>query len=71
MEEVAGLLAAACPAAPGAAVSAAAERLTALLEGLSGRWLSGLLPVAHARDLMRAAIGVEVDRLGSLATQID
>ncbi|MFI8387069.1 TetR/AcrR family transcriptional regulator [Streptomyces sp. NPDC085540] len=71
VEEVAGLLAAACPAAPGAAVGAAAERLTALLEGLSSRWLSGLLPLAHARDLMRGAIGVEIDRLGSPARQID
>ncbi|MFB7253413.1 TetR/AcrR family transcriptional regulator [Streptomyces nojiriensis] len=68
VEEVAGLLAAVCPAAPGTAVDAAAERLTALLEGLSGRWLSGLLPVGHARDLMRGAIGVEIGRLGSLAT---
>ncbi|WP_314246618.1 TetR/AcrR family transcriptional regulator [Streptomyces kutzneri] len=60
VEEVAGLLTAVCPAAPGAAVTAAAERLTALLEGLSSRWLSGLLPVGHARDLMRGAIGVEI-----------
>ncbi|MFD4736968.1 TetR/AcrR family transcriptional regulator [Streptomyces virginiae] len=66
VEEVAGLLAAVCPAAPGTAVTAAAERLTALLEGLSGRWLSGLLPAAHARDLMRGAIGVEIGQLGSL-----
>ncbi|MCX5302188.1 TetR/AcrR family transcriptional regulator [Streptomyces sp. NBC_00160] len=71
VEEVAGLLAAVCPAAPGAAVTAAAERLTALLEGLSSRWLSGLLPVGHARDLMRGAIGVEIGRLGCLATKID
>ncbi|MFG2236717.1 TetR/AcrR family transcriptional regulator [Streptomyces sp. NPDC048723] len=71
VEEVAGLLAAACPAAPGAAVTAAAERLTALLEGLSSRWLSGLLPVGHARDLMRGAIGVEIGRLGSLTSHID
>ncbi|MFD5412325.1 TetR/AcrR family transcriptional regulator [Streptomyces nojiriensis] len=68
VEEVAGLLAAACPGAPGDAVGAAAERLTALLEGLSSRWLSGLLPVGHARDLMRGAIGVEIGRLGSLTT---
>ncbi|WP_030770813.1 MULTISPECIES: TetR/AcrR family transcriptional regulator [unclassified Streptomyces] len=71
VEEVAGLLAAVSPAAPGAAVTAAAERLTALLEGLSGRWLSGLLPVGHARELMRGAIGVEIGRLGTHATQID
>lgn len=68
VEEVAGLLAAVCPAAPGAAVTAAAERLTALLEGLSGRWLSGLLPAAHARDLMRGAIEVEIGQLGSRTT---
>ncbi|MEV7556567.1 TetR/AcrR family transcriptional regulator [Streptomyces sp. NPDC089795] len=67
VEEVAGLLAAGCPAARGADVTAAAERLTALLEGLSSRWLSGLLPVEHARDLMRGAIGVEIGRLGSRA----
>ncbi|PWK74436.1 regulatory TetR family protein [Streptomyces sp. CG 926] len=67
VEEVADLLAAVCPAAPGAAVTAAAERLTALLEGLSSRWLSGLVPVEHARDLMRGAIGVEIGRLGSRA----
>ncbi|MDX2390809.1 TetR/AcrR family transcriptional regulator [Streptomyces sp. DK15] len=71
VEEVAGLLGALCPAAPAAAVTAAAERLTALLEGLSGRWLSGLLPVGHARDLMRGAIGVEIDLLGSPIRQID
>ncbi|MGW7311988.1 TetR/AcrR family transcriptional regulator [Streptomyces sp. NPDC054854] len=71
VEEVAGLLGALRPAAPAAAVTAAAERLTALLEGLSGRWLSGLLPVGHARDLMRGAIGVEIDLLGSPIRQID
>ncbi|MCX5192855.1 TetR/AcrR family transcriptional regulator [Streptomyces sp. NBC_00249] len=66
--EVAGHLAALCPAAPPGAVTAAAERLTALLEGLSVRWLSGLLPVAHARGLLREAIGVELGRLGSPAS---
>ncbi|MFE5807789.1 TetR/AcrR family transcriptional regulator [Streptomyces sp. NPDC056491] len=71
VEEVAGLLAAVCPAAPPAAVTTAAERLTALLEGLSGRWLSGLLPVGHARDLMRGAIGVEIGLLRSFDSQID
>ncbi|MFC9810776.1 TetR/AcrR family transcriptional regulator [Streptomyces virginiae] len=63
--EVAGHLAELCPAAPRGAVTAAAERLTALLEGLSVRWLSGLLPLAHARNLVREAIGVEASRLGS------
>ncbi|MEU4125980.1 TetR family transcriptional regulator C-terminal domain-containing protein [Streptomyces virginiae] len=63
--EVAGRLAELCPAAPPGAVTAAAERLTALLEGLSVRWLSGLLPLTHARNLVREAIGVEASRLGS------
>ncbi|MFJ9933070.1 TetR/AcrR family transcriptional regulator [Streptomyces virginiae] len=63
--EVAGHLAELCPAAPPGAVTAAAERLTALLEGLSVRWLSGLLPLSHARNLVREAIGVEASRLVS------
>ncbi len=42
----------------------AAERLTALLEGLSVRWLSGSLPLAHARTLLAEAIDTEVSRLG-------
>ncbi|MEV7445408.1 TetR/AcrR family transcriptional regulator [Streptomyces sp. NPDC091204] len=66
--EVAGHLAELRPAAPADAVTAAAERLTALLEGLSVRWLSGLLPVEHARGLLREAIGVEIGRLGSLTS---
>ncbi|MFJ6778871.1 TetR/AcrR family transcriptional regulator [Streptomyces yangpuensis] len=69
--EIAGHLAALCPAAPPGAVTAAAERLTALLEGLSVRWLSGLLPLRHARDLVREAIGVETGRLGSPPPRID
>ncbi|MEU8774890.1 helix-turn-helix domain-containing protein [Streptomyces sp. NPDC048606] len=71
VEEVAGLLGALCPTAPADAVTAAAERLTALLEGLSARWLSGLVPLGHARELMRGAIGVEIGRLGSRESQID
>ncbi|RSS46309.1 TetR family transcriptional regulator [Streptomyces sp. WAC07061] len=61
--EVAELLAGVHPGAPAGAVTAAAERLTALLEGLSVRWLSGLTPPAHARELLRAAVRVEADRL--------
>ncbi|MFJ8214776.1 TetR/AcrR family transcriptional regulator [Streptomyces sp. NPDC096033] len=60
--EVAELVAAVRPGADPAEVAGAAERLTALLEGLSVRWLSGLLPLGHARRLMREAIRVEVDR---------
>ncbi|WP_026411359.1 TetR/AcrR family transcriptional regulator [Actinomadura oligospora] len=39
---------------------AAAERLTAFVEGLSQRWLSGTLTLDRARDLMRDAIAVEL-----------
>ncbi|GAA4835703.1 TetR/AcrR family transcriptional regulator [Kitasatospora terrestris] len=46
-----------------ATAPAAAERLTALLEGLSMRWLSGSLPLGHARTLMSEAIEVELARL--------
>ncbi|MFJ7494645.1 TetR/AcrR family transcriptional regulator [Streptomyces sp. NPDC097727] len=46
-----------------AALTASAERLTAALEGLSMRWLSELLPMGHARDLMRGAIAVELAHL--------
>ncbi|WP_069165434.1 TetR/AcrR family transcriptional regulator [Nocardia altamirensis] len=38
----------------------AAERLTALVEGLSMRWLSGSLELARARELLRGAIPVEL-----------
>ncbi|MFD5423696.1 TetR/AcrR family transcriptional regulator [Streptomyces sp. NPDC127069] len=60
--EVAELVAAVRPGADPAEVTGAAERLTALLEGLSVRRLSGLLPLEHARRLMREAVRVEVDR---------
>lgn len=49
----------------GPVLVAAAERLTALLEGLSARWLSGILPLEHARALMREAIAVELQQLGA------
>lgn len=42
---------------------ASAERLTALLEGLSTRWLTDTLSVAHARTLMREAVTVEFTHL--------
>ncbi|MDK9494286.1 TetR family transcriptional regulator C-terminal domain-containing protein [Streptomyces katrae] len=61
--EVSELLGSVHPSAAADAVTAAAERLTALLEGLSVRWLSGLTPPAHARELLRAAVRVEADRL--------
>ncbi|MGW1994046.1 TetR/AcrR family transcriptional regulator [Embleya sp. NPDC001921] len=61
--EIGDLIAEAVPSAPPAAARAAAERLTALLEGLSGRWLAGILPISHARDLLTEAIDTELSRL--------
>ncbi|MDQ8702214.1 helix-turn-helix domain-containing protein [Streptomyces sp. LHD-70] len=49
--------------APPTALTAAAERLTATLEGLSTRWLGGILPLPHARELLREAIAVELSQL--------
>ncbi|MER7000300.1 TetR/AcrR family transcriptional regulator [Streptomyces sp. NPDC000410] len=63
VREIADLLGRAGPTVPDAALVASAERLTALLEGLSTRWLIGLLPLRHARELMREAIAVELERL--------
>ncbi|MEE1815523.1 TetR/AcrR family transcriptional regulator [Streptomyces sp. SP18ES09] len=63
VQEVAGLLGQVRPLAPAAALAASAERLTALLEGLSMRWLSGGLAIDHARVLMREAIEAELTRL--------
>ncbi|MCX4750071.1 TetR/AcrR family transcriptional regulator [Kitasatospora sp. NBC_01287] len=63
IQEVAEILGRIQPMGSAVALAGAAERLTALLEGLSVRWLSGGLPVDHARDLMAAAIDAEVARL--------
>ena len=38
----------------------AAERLTALVDGLSNRWLSGALDRERARELLEAAIAAEL-----------
>ncbi|MFJ9697858.1 TetR/AcrR family transcriptional regulator [Kitasatospora sp. NPDC101183] len=65
VQEIAELLGTVRPMSSAVALAGAAERLTALLEGLSTRWLSGSLPLAHARTLMADAIDVEVARLGS------
>ena len=40
--------------------SAVAERLTALVEGLSARWLAGLTTRERARELLAAAIAAEL-----------
>lgn len=66
VREVADQLGEARPTAPESALTASAERLTALLEGLSARWLSGTLPLTDARTRMREAIGVEVAHLAGL-----
>lgn len=63
VQEVAGLLGQVRPLAPAVGLAASAERLTALLEGLSMRWLSGGLGIDHARSLMAQAVEVELDRL--------
>ncbi|MFJ9640330.1 TetR/AcrR family transcriptional regulator [Streptomyces sp. NPDC101178] len=66
VREVADQLGEVRPTAPESALTASAERLTALLEGLSARWLSGILTLADARTRMREAIGVEVAHLAQL-----
>jgi AcrR family transcriptional regulator len=45
---------------------AAAARLTALTDGLSTRWLSGVLSAADARTLLAGAIGLELGLPGAL-----
>ena len=64
VQEIAELLGRVRPTATAPAHAAAAERLTALLEGLSVRWLSGSLPLQHARELLAEAVDVELARLG-------
>ncbi|MFE7547228.1 TetR/AcrR family transcriptional regulator [Streptomyces gardneri] len=63
VHEVAGHLGQVEPLAPAVGLTASAERLTALLEGLSMRWLSGGLTIDHARTLMADAVEVELARL--------
>ncbi|MFJ4192189.1 TetR/AcrR family transcriptional regulator [Kitasatospora sp. NPDC089509] len=60
VHDVAELLAHADPFGTATAHAAAAERLTALVEGLSVRWLSGSLPVEQARRLLHGAIEAEL-----------
>ncbi|MEV0253648.1 helix-turn-helix domain-containing protein [Streptomyces sp. NPDC050732] len=60
VQEVAALIGQVRPTAPAPALAAAGERLTALLEGLSTRWLSGGLGLDHARELMRGAVRAEL-----------
>lgn len=60
VHEISYLLAQARPTGTAPEHAAAAERLTALLEGLSVRWLSGSLPLEHARRLLADAIDGEL-----------
>lgn len=60
VQEVAAMLGQVQPMAPASSLAAAAERITALLEGLSMRWLSGGTPIGHAQELMRGAIDAEL-----------
>ncbi|MFE2992216.1 TetR/AcrR family transcriptional regulator [Streptomyces sp. NPDC059262] len=61
--EIAALLGHIEPTAAAPALTASAERLTGLLEGLSTRWLSGALPLPHARELVSEAVSIEIQRL--------
>ncbi|MFB7514853.1 TetR/AcrR family transcriptional regulator [Streptomyces sp. NPDC056144] len=63
IHDVADLLGRIEPTIPAPELTASAERLTGLLEGLSTRWLSGALPLAHARELVSEAVALEVERL--------
>ncbi|MGF1430714.1 TetR/AcrR family transcriptional regulator [Kitasatospora sp. LaBMicrA B282] len=63
VQEMADLLGRVTPMASATALAAAGERLTALLEGLSMRWLSGGIPLDHARTLLVEAIDAELKRL--------
>ncbi|MGH4031311.1 TetR/AcrR family transcriptional regulator [Actinomycetota bacterium Odt1-20B] len=63
VQEVAALIGQVQPMTPAPALAAAGERLTALVEGLSMRWLSGGLQLEHARDLARGAIEAELTLL--------
>jgi hypothetical protein len=46
--------------APETDAQAAAERLTALVDGLAARWLAGALELERAHALLEAAIGREL-----------
>ncbi|MYT37040.1 TetR family transcriptional regulator [Streptomyces sp. SID8356] len=63
IHDVAELLGRVRPTAPAPALTASAERLTGLLEGLSTRWLSGALPLPHTHALVREAVALEIEHL--------
>ncbi|MYS11709.1 TetR family transcriptional regulator [Streptomyces sp. SID6041] len=59
-QDVAVLLGQVRPLASAPALAAAGERLTALLEGLSMRWLGGGVDIDHARSLLLGAVEAEL-----------
>ncbi|MFD3474804.1 TetR/AcrR family transcriptional regulator [Streptomyces sp. NPDC058695] len=63
VQEISELLGQVRPMATVTALATSAERLTLLVEGISMRWLSGILPLDHARELMLDAIDAELGRL--------
>ncbi|MHA6757474.1 TetR/AcrR family transcriptional regulator [Streptacidiphilus sp. PAMC 29251] len=63
VQEIVDLLVRIEPGGGAAAQAGAAERLTALTEGLSMRWLSGCLPLAKAREYLARAIEIELAAL--------
>ncbi|WP_037610305.1 TetR/AcrR family transcriptional regulator [Streptacidiphilus rugosus] len=63
VQDIAELLGRVHPTAGAGALAMSAERLTALVEGLSSRWLSGSLPLVHARALVVGAVDAELARL--------
>ncbi|MFF0739285.1 TetR/AcrR family transcriptional regulator [Streptomyces sp. NPDC004111] len=69
VREIADLLGPVGPAVPDAALVSAAERLTVLVEGLSTRWLVGLLPAGHAAELLRGAVAAEAEGLRRAAVR--
>ncbi|WP_329276433.1 TetR/AcrR family transcriptional regulator [Streptomyces sp. NBC_00691] len=62
-QDVAVLLGQVRPMASASALAAAGERLTALLEGLSMRWLGGGIKIDHARALLLGAVEAELTAL--------
>lgn len=55
---------------PGVDPAAAGERLTALVEGLSERWLGGALELERARELLQTAVAKELDAPGRTAESV-
>ncbi|MFF2303872.1 TetR/AcrR family transcriptional regulator [Streptomyces sp. NPDC058128] len=62
-QDVAVLLGQVQPMASASALAAAGERLTALIEGLSMRWLGGGIKIDHARALLLGAVEAELAAL--------